>query len=729
ATVQAGGGTGSQSDFTYVWLPINQTTLTSTGLSSGIYSVTSSDLNGCTNITSVTISEPDLLIPVLTVTDATCFGDNDGAISVNTTGGTGFIYYEWNPNTFSNPNGFANGLTAGNYSVTVVDQNGCFASESAILNHPTQLIASISTTDATCSTGNGNAVIFNVTGGTTGYSYNWANSSNTTIIHSNLFEGNYLATVTDANGCALGLNTNVVNQEGPIITAIDLTEPLCNGDLNGSVEVSTISGTAPLTYLWSNGQTTSLISTVGAGNYCVSVTDINGCIDVSCDNLNEPAQMIVVVATSNPTPCVGQETTIWAVPSGGFTPYNSIVWSGDGTGLVGYGNHPINMPPNSNETYIATVYDNNGCFNSDTVNIVSGTELLMNTPGVVEICLGDSTTICSSGSGGLGTNSYQWTWSNNVTCIGVGTCCQTVNPTDTTQYMITLEDGCTTPASAIVTVVVNPIPTSAYGVLNSEGCPPFEAHFNGNSSMDNTTIYWDFDNDGIDDHVDTDIQGGVISTPIYTYENSGLYTVNLTVVSAAGCSSSVSIQDYIYVYPSPIASFTTDPTTTTNLTPFVEVDASSTIGGDSLLTWDFDDPFDTDTAHGEILQHTYLDTGHYYIALDVVNVYGCHDYDTVLFVITPDFTLYVPNTFTPDDDGINDGFRLIGIGIIDYELLIFDRWGERIFYTNDQTEEWMGDYNYNGVTVPIGTYVWKAYITQHSWTEPRIYIGHVNVVR
>ncbi len=217
--------------------------------------------------------------------------------------------------------------------------------------------------------------------------------------------------------------------------------------------------------------------------------------------------------------------------------------------------------------------------------------------------------------------------------------------------------------------------------------------------------------------------------PIYTYENSGLYDVSLNVESPAGCSSSVTIDDYIYVYPSPIASFETTPTITTNLTPFVEVDASTTIGGDSLFTWNFNDPFTVDTAHGEVLTHQYSDTGHYNIILDVVNSHGCHDYDTSLFVVEPEFTLYAPNAFTPNDDGDNDGFKLIGIGIINYELWIFDRWGEEIFYTDNQDTEWTGDVKYNGITAPNDVYIWKAYVTQHSWTEPREYIGHVTLVK
>ena len=450
---------------------------------------------------------------------------------------------------------------------------------------------------------------------------------------------------------------------------------------------------------------------------------------VQCENLNEPSPITVVLLTSNSTPCAGQETEIWAVPNGGTTPYDSIVWTGDGLGLVGYGNHPINLAPNSLGTYTATVYDNNGCSNSDTISLVSGTNLIINSPGLFEICLGDSAVICSDGSGGLGSSFYQWSWSNSASCEGIDNCCQTVNPTDTTQYMITLEDGCTTPVSSFITVIVNPIPTIAYGVLDSEGCPPFKAYFNGSSSMDNSTIYWDFDNDGVDDIINQNIQSGEIEFTDYTYENSGYYTINLTVVSEQGCSSSMAIQDYIYVYPSPIASFITNPNTTTNLTPFVEVDATSSIGVDSLLSWNFDDPFNSDTSHSEVVLHQYSDTGHYYIALDVVNVHGCHDYDTVLFSVTPDFTLYAPNTFSPNDDGTNDGFKLIGIGIVEYELWIFDRWGEQIFYTVDQSIEWAGDYRSNGVTVPIGTYIWKARIIQNGWTEPREYIGHVNVIK
>ncbi len=497
--VQAGGGTGAQSDYTYLWSPSGQTSNIANNLVADHYTVTTTDLSGCISTASVTITEPDEIITTNASIDPTCFGESNGSIVISASGGTGFLLYSWNPNNSANPNNFANGLPAGNYSITVTDFNGCSTSTGESLIDPPQLIASISSTDSYCTAANGTASIFNVSGGTGTYSYAWNNLSNSSPQLTNVMHGDYDASVTDANGCVTQLAININDQVGPTIVDFDITSPQCSGENNGALEVITSNGTTPLTFLWNDNQINPTASNLVGGNYCVTVTDANGCMATDCESVPDPTPIQLSLLSSNPTPCSGQETTVWGIPSGGTTPYVSITWSGDGTGLTGYGNHIINMPPNSDELYIAQVTDSEGCQDTDTINLVSGTQLLIDSPALYEICLGDNVNICSVGSGGLGSNAYEWTWNNGATCSGLDTCCQTVNPTDTVEYQVTLEDGCTTPADAIITVIVNPIPTPAFAVLENEGCPPFTAYFNGNSSMDNSTLNWDFNGDGITD--------------------------------------------------------------------------------------------------------------------------------------------------------------------------------------------------------------------------------------
>ena len=339
--------------------------------------------------------------------------------------------------------------------------------------------------------------------------------------------------------------------------------------------------------------------------------------------------------------------------------------------------------------------------------------------------------INSEGFGGTAISDYQWTWSNNYLSNSASTSCQQVNPTDTTVFQATLNDGCSTPASGLITVIVNPIPTLSYGVLENEGCPPFEAFFNGSSSMDNSTIEWDLNGDGIADTIDYNINTGSFSSPIYTYQNSGFYTVSLTVISEHNCSSTVSIQDYIDVYPQPIASFIIDPIVTTLINPAIEVNGSSSIGVDSLYMWDFNDLVDSRNDTGMFSNHIYSDTGSYYISLDVVNALGCHDHDTVLLVVEPDYAIYAPNAFSPDDDNVNDGFKIYGVGLDpnNFELMIYDRWGELIFISSNLYQEWDGTIKGTENFAPNDVYVWKALYIPYNYTEPIEVVGHVTVVR
>ena len=392
--------------------------------------------------------------------------------------------------------------------------------------------------------------------------------------------------------------------------------------------------------------------------------------------------------------------------------------------------------PSTINTYSFTVTDSKGCTAANSVLVNTGSELLVEMPDTVETCLGNPVLISATGFGGTDVADYQWVWSSSPAdnCNAVITCEALVAPTDTTTYVATLNDGCSAQAVGTIVVIVNPIPTPAFGVLENEGCPPFEAYFNGNSSMDNSDILWDLNGDGITDHTDSNVPLGNGSNPIYTYDESGLYTVSISVISQDQCTTTVAIADYMDIYPIPIATFSLNPETTTLLNPVVGTNASETIGADSLYTWNFHDPFDVLSANGVYANHVYSDTGNYLITLDVVNTQGCHDYDTLEFAVQPDFALYAPNAFTPNDDDLNEGFKLSGVGIdeTEFELYIYTRWGEQIFYTSNFQEAWDGSVKRTDKPAPNDTYVWKAFVKRYTSSdskEPEEFIGTITIVR
>ncbi|MBL4651301.1 MAG: gliding motility-associated C-terminal domain-containing protein, partial [Flavobacteriales bacterium] len=730
ATVIAGQGTGPISSFTYSWTtPTGQTAITASGLCAGPYMVVSSDINGCSSSAFVTITEPDLLIATVNVTDVSCFNGNDGTYSTVVTGGTPFYIY--------NPSSSGSGLPAGPVNVTVTDVNNCVATATNTINQPAQLTGSIIPADAYCTDSNGSASMFSIAGGTPGYSYSWANSNVTTNQYTGLYTGDYDGYVTDANGCVLNLSITVNDQPGPIITDISTVDPLCFGQCTGTAAVNFTSGTSPYTYGWNDASQQGIPTAVGLcdGNYVVTVTDVNGCTDIANINIVEPTLLTVSGLPSTVNLCDGQCETIFASPSGG-TPSYSIVWGdyGDTLGFTGFGGHIVCPDASTNTMYSFIVTDVNGCTANNFITISTGAPLLVVMPDEVETCLGNPVLISSTGFGGSAIADYQWTWSTGDSASAVITTAIEVEPTDTTIYFVVLEDGCSQPATGNILVIVNPIPTPSFAVLENEGCPPFEAFFNGTTSMDNSSLHWDLNGDGIVDYTEENMLEIDISSPIYTYEESGLYTVVVTVISEHQCSTIVAIQEYIDIYPIPIASFTVDPGSTTLLDPYLEVNASTSIGVDSLYSWDFNDPFNIASAYGMFASHSYSDTGTYRIALDVVNVHGCHDYDTLEFVVKPDFAIYAPNAFTPDDDGTNDGFKLFGVGVDEdnFELSIYDRWGELIFYTQDFNAVWDGYVKGTDKLAPNDVYIWKAFVkpfTSSDSAEPKEFIGSVTVVR
>jgi len=726
ASVLAGGG--SLTGFTYTWTPSSQTSTTATGFNAGPLAVVASDANGCTATTTATITQPGAISITHSVTDATCFGESDGCISWAVSGGAnGFYLYDWDC-TNNTSNNVCN-LAAGTCFVTVTDQHGCSeTSGAAIILEPTELTATVSSSDAVC-TGYNGSVTIDGSGGTLPYTSSYPGGP-TSFTLSGLYYGTYTAEITDDHGCSVSLPMSVIDQPGPIINSISFVEPTCFGECDGEATVAVSGGTTPLNYEWCDvaSQGTPSASGLCAGNYCITVTDNNGCTAIDYDVLAEPSELIVTAVPPTIQVCAGECATIGAVPSGGNPGY-SISWSDPS--LTGFGPMPVCNGSSTLTTYSYTVTDALGCTGSNQTLVTVGPELIVTMPGTVETCLGNPVAICAEGFGGTAIMDYEWTWSNNYLSNGASTSCQQVNPTDTTVFQAILNDGCSTPASGLITVIVNPIPTLSYGVLENEGCPPFEAYFNGSSSMDNSTIEWDFNGDGIADTTDYNVNTGNFSSPIFTYQNSGLYTVSLTVISEDNCSSTVSIQDYIDVYPQPIASFITDPIVAELINPTVEVNGSSSIGVDSLYMWDFDDLVDSRNDTGIFAIHVYSDTGHYYISLDVVNTAGCHDFDTVLFVIDPDYAIYAPNAFSPNDDNVNDGFRIHGVGLDlnNFELMIYDRWGELIFKSDKLDQEWDGTIKGTENFAPNDVYIWKAFYTPYNYTEPIPLIGHVTVVR
>lgn len=208
------------------------------------------------------------------------------------------------------------------------------------------------------------------------------------------------------------------------------------------------------------------------------------------------------------------------------------------------------------------------------------------------------------------------------------------------------------------------------------------------------------------------------------FDTTGAYTIGLVITSGNGCQDSLSIEDLIMVHPLPIAGFYPSPAHTGILSPDIHVLDTAQLAVEWI--YDLGDGHSTTVQHP---MHTYNTFGAYTIQQIVTSIHGCLDTTWQEVIIDPDLLIYVPNTFTPDGDRINDTFRpsLDGFAVRAYNLTIWNRWGELIFETNDEAEAWNG--STDGGPVQDGVYIWQVELHANEFVGRRKLRGHVTVLR
>jgi len=253
---------------TYAW-STGATTAEIMDLSAGMYSVTVTS-NEDVVIRSFTITQINPIDLVTQVQSVTCFGDMDGQINVLTTGGTGPYTYAWSNG--STTNNIAN-LDGGDYTLTVTDANGCEHIADFEIEEPAELTLELAVMDVLCPNGDDGSIMINqLTGGTPPYSFSWSTGTTTNALN-NLVAGSYTLTVADANECVVERSV-MVSAPAEIVLSL---ESFTTADGEVCLDAGVVGGTAPFTYLWSNGATTQEICDLEPGAYSVTITDSNGC--------------------------------------------------------------------------------------------------------------------------------------------------------------------------------------------------------------------------------------------------------------------------------------------------------------------------------------------------------------------------------------------------------------------------------------------------------------------
>ncbi len=783
ADVTVTGGTGPGT-YTYVWAPSGGTAALETNLAAGTYTVTFTDANGCIDTAQVTV--PNAASPAIVVsgtTAVTCFGGADGTATTVTTGGTAPYTYAWA--LTGGTGSVGTGMIAGNYTVTVTDANGCTATATTIITEPTLVTATSSTTDVICNAGATGTATAVGAGGIGPYTYSWSTVPvQTTATATALLAGSYTCTVTDANGCSTTTSVTVVEptQVTSTISGVDI---LCFGGNNGSATVTPAGGIGPYTYMWSpSAQTTQTATTLTAQTYSCDITDANGCSITITITLTEPPALSAVTSFTQST-CGASNGTADVVVSGGAGPY-TYLWNPSG----GTSSTEPNIPAGP---YTVLITDSNMCTLTASVTVPSapGPVAVIAPPSNV-LCFGGNTgsALASVSSGGTGPFSYVWSNNDldslagnliagnysvvitdangctssasvlitepplltvqananpNTICAGTVVALssnagggvpaytfdwtpgplsganQNVTPMVSTTFVVTVTDanGCTTTQN--VPVTVNPLPVAVVGADVTQGCAPVCVNFADLSTIASGTITswaWDF-GDGNTSNVQ--------NPPLHCYDSAGVYTVTLFVTSSDGCSQTIVMNNYITVFANPVAAFGAGPLPTTILNPEIFFTDSSTLAAE--WNWNFGD-FLNSASTDQNPSFTYNEADCYLVTLEVTSSDGCVDTATQEICIGPDVSIYVPNTFTPNGNGLNDVFIPITIGIDpeQYELWIFDRWGNMIFYTNDLDEGWDGRVQGMTEIVQQDTYVWKIVAKDLVGNQHNL-IGHINVIK
>ena len=658
------------------------TETTITNLAIGTYTLRIEDSTGFFKTEEWIITQPNLLSIVKnTEKNISCFQGNDGTLEITISGGTAPYTYNWSTTNGSGivPNQKnQNTLTAGSYTLEVVDQNNCTISTNFVLTQPDGLNVTVNPTQEILCFGDAAGEIeINVSGGTPveispgvfDYLYSWSGpngfvSASKNI--SNLVSGTYAVNITDNLGCTISRDV-VVNQATEIkidFTKIDVT---CYGKADGAIDLTVTGGKEPYQISWSNLGNGLSQSNLTANTYIATITDANNCVKQTTITIEQPIFFIDPIVKS--ISCNGEsDASIDLNLIGGVAPI-SVIWSDDASA----GTQRNNLAAG---TYTVSVLDSdiNQCPIEETFIITNPPAIAVSTVVVnAEDC-----DIVNSGSINLdvsgGTAPYTFIWNTNATT----------------------ED-------------LNNIPQGDYSVIitDANGCS-LERQFNIfrqeplNITFTETTLT-DCDLKTVSKQTKANVTGGYLP---YTYTWSAgsvsatdpsmmvtdqIGSYSLTITDDKGCTATKSfsidvttIGDTAFNYNAFALSTydflsVEDPIQFTNLTT-----------GDYIsLQWDFGDGSPPTNEENPV--HTYDQVGTFTIALTAEFTAGCVETFTRIVEITKGYKLLNPTGFTPNGDGYNETIRPSHRGFTALNMIIYDTWGTTIY-----TEEGLDLKGWNG---------------------------------
>ncbi len=504
---------GGEGDYIYDWVGTGQTTPDATGLFAGDYTLVVTDENMCSQSESITINQSPPITTNVTGTEATCSGTGDGSATASGSGGgVNFFTYQWDANAGNETSATASGLDVGWYYVTITDLFSCATVDSIEITAPNAMDVDYTEITTSCFDTTDGASSVTVSGGTMPYTYVWSDGGAETPDRDDLAEGMQTMTVTDANDCFVEVNLNIPSPDELTLEIVENNAADCNGAATGSIICGGTGGTgdfANYTYNWSHGATTATADNLPAGNYCVTVTDENGCSAMICDDVSEPAALEVSEVVENTSCFSGADGQITVTVTGGAEPY-SYQWADGQTTQTAVGL--------TEGTIGLIITDMNDCSITANYTITEPTELTASTEFTALSCDGSPDgTATVTGIGG--TEPYTYIWDGGQTT-------QTAINLEAILYNVTVVDALGCEAMSEVTLTepvqvvidgINPTNVTCFGgndgaatVVYSGGTAPFDISWSNTETGETVTAL-----------------------------TAGTYTVNIS--DQSGCSASETV--------------------------------------------------------------------------------------------------------------------------------------------------------------------------------------------
>ena len=645
------------------------TSKTIENLEPGTYLLEIIDALNCTLTQEFEIREPtEISIKTDVLKMISCFGNNDGLISITTGGGIGTHQYVWTKDgaPFSLTQDISN-LEPGMYVISITDSNNCSIDKYFEIIEPALMqLNSLSTTDILCygdATGSINIEIIGGTkitspSGVLTYNYSWTGPNGYVSNHQNLdklIAGEYSLIVTDNRGCKVELSTEIKQPE-KVKVLVTTTNITCYQAADGTINLTVTGGIKPYTYSWSNLGNGASQTDLNAGMYSVTITDNNNCfVFLEIEIIQAP--IFTIYPEVNNVSCYGQNDGNIDLNLVGGVPPLTIKWSDNtSAGLI-----RNNLKPGK---YTVEITENSeySCSIIKTFNIIEPMTLTLD----ASVKNADDCEFVHSGAIDLdvygGTPPYTFNWSNGI-----------------------------------ATEDLSDIPPGAYGITVTDinGCEASETYTVSRPEplkvSINSSYFSDCDSKYVSQESTVTVSGGV---PPYiinwtsgtisgdnnqtsiTHQNG---SINIDVTDAIGCRKDLSVLVDLKIIGDP--SFEYSSYSIANYQHYSQHDpiqfTNTSTGDYTKTTWDFGD--DTPLTFDINPIHTYKRTGSYTITQTVEYPYGCIFVNVIDIEILKAYELILPTAFTPNGDGINDTIRPVFRGFTELEFSVFDTWGKLIY--------------------------------------------------